>query len=127
MKKLWILIFCLILFSLQLEALTYKPLYPGESKCYHFLIKDQKGVAIVPAAGDVVTMTLKRTPNSSSDLLTATGVYNDDNSDYNFSFSVDSDDTGSLAVGDAYWYLELTNSTNKIHVVIDVSKIVVKK
>jgi len=126
MKKLIILIFVLSFF-VHAEAFVKKPFYIGESKCFEGLINDQNGNSMVPNAGDVVTMTLKRTPTSTPDLLVLTGVYVADNDDYNYTFSVDSDETEDLAAGNAYWYLELTNTANKIHIVIAVTKTVIKR
>lgn len=127
MKKLTIFFILLSGLFCGAEALTYKPFYVGDSKCYQFMIKDQNGAAMEPSVGDVVTLTLKRTPTSTPDLLVITGSYVAENDNYNYIFSADSDETTSLATGDAYWYLELTNASNKINIVIDVSKITIKR
>ena len=130
MKK-TIIIFIVLCITFSVEALTYKPIYPARSICYKFLVKDQNGVAISPITGDAVYMFLMSTPNSTAPLLTLTGEYDatglTENPKFNYEFSAETTDTDDLPVGEAYWYMEVINTINKTDVIIDVSRVTIKK
>lgn len=121
-------IFCLIfiLTTTFLFAKTLNPLYIGESICYQGMIKDKNGNKRTPVVGDIVYLRLKRTPESDSYLLELTGIYVSDKDDYNYTFAADSDDTADLAAGNAYWFLEIENTSYKVLRVIEVFNTTIK-
>ena len=128
-RTLYILIF--LLFANSLYAINYKPIYIGDSICNGIMIRDQSGNPIVPAANDVVTLTLKRSLNSAATLIVITGVYSTthltDDRPYNFSFNASSTSTENFGTGDAYWILCITNSVTIKRTIIDVSKVTIKQ
>ena len=126
MKRMIVFVLIMLFVSMSVEAMTYKPIYKGGSICYKLPLKDQNGVMIVPAANDIVTLTLWKTENSTVPLLTMIGVYVAGQSKYNFEFSAETTDTANLTTGTAYWYLEFVNTTTKIDVVMDISSVTIK-
>lgn len=109
-----------------LYAITFPPIYTGDSICYKLLLKINS-VAVVPISGDVVTLTLQRNPDASEYMFQIEATYVSGSSDHNFVFSANTDEIEDFSVGNAYWYLNLYNLTTKVKRTITVGKVAIKK